>query len=317
MKLLVTRPMTRAAEAAISSRFDTVFRDSNTPMSLDEVTSALSEYDLMMPTLGDAFQAAAFQAGVPRTKLLANFGAGFNHIDITAARSAGIDVTNTPDVVTDATAELAITLLMMTARRAGEGERLARSGDWSGWNPTQMLGSKVSGRTLGIIGMGRIGRTIARRMHLGFGMRVVFFNRSRLSSLDFPVRQFPEIKDVMRQSDFVVLAVPGGSGTHHLIGTAEMEALGPNGILVNISRGDVIDEGALIGALSEGRIKAAGLDVFEQEPAIPEELRAMDNAVLLPHLGTAVEETRTEMAMRALNNLIAFEDSRPLPDLVN
>ncbi|SDD17642.1 Lactate dehydrogenase [Paracoccus isoporae] len=317
MKLLVTRPMTQGAEAAISARFEADFRDSNTPMTLDEVKSALAEYDLIMPTLGDAFQAAAFDAAPPRTKLLANFGAGYNHIDTGAARAAGIDVTNTPDVVTDSTAELAVTLLMMTARRAGEGERLARSGEWTGWNPTQMLGSKVSGRTLGVIGMGRIGRTIARRMHLGFDMRVVFFNRSHLSSLDFPARQLPEIRDVMRQSDFVVLAVPGESGTHHLIGAEELEALGPNGIIVNISRGDVIDEAALIRALSDGRIRAAGLDVFEQEPQIPDALRALDNAVLLPHLGTAVEDTRTEMAMRALNNLIAFEESRPLPDLVN
>ncbi|WBU52603.1 D-glycerate dehydrogenase [Paracoccus sp. SCSIO 75233] len=317
MKLLVTRPMTQAAESAISARFEeTRFRDTNEPMTLDEVKAALSEYDLIMPTLGDAFRAEAFAAAPPKTKLLANFGAGYNHIDLDAAKAAGVSVTNTPDVVTEATADLAVTLLMMTARRAGEGERLARSGTWQGWNPTQMLGSQVSGRTVGIVGMGRIGRAIAKRLHLGFGMRVVFFNRSPLSSLDFPARQLPSLDEVMRQSDFVVVAVPGGAGTHHLIGSGELDALGKNGIIINIARGDVIDEAALIAALSSGKIRAAGLDVYEQEPVIPQTLREMDNVVLLPHLGTAVETVRTDMALRALDNLIAFSEDKALPDAV-
>lgn len=317
MKLLVTRPMTQAAESAISARFEeTRFRDTNEPMTLDEVKAALSEYDLIMPTLGDAFRAEAFATAPPKTKLLANFGAGYNHIDLDAAKAAGVSVTNTPDVVTEATADLAVTLLMMTARRAGEGERLARSGAWQGWNPTQMLGSQVSGRTVGIIGMGRIGRAIAKRLHLGFGMRVVFFNRSPLSSLDFPARQLPSLDEVMRQADFVVVAVPGGAGTHHLIGSGELDVLGKNGIIINIARGDVIDEAALIAALSSGKIRAAGLDVYEQEPAIPQTLREMDNVVLLPHLGTAVETVRTDMALRALDNLIAFSEDKALPDAV-
>ncbi|WBU55677.1 2-hydroxyacid dehydrogenase [Paracoccus sediminicola] len=306
MKLLVTRPMTKAAEAAISARFETKFRDNNTPMTEAEAAAALAEYDAIIPTLGDAFRGSAFDEA-PRAKILANFGAGFNHIDIEAAKAAGLTVTNTPDVVTDATAELAVTLLLMTARRAGEGERLARSGNWTGWHPTQMLGSQVSGRTVGVIGMGRIGRTIARRLQRGFDMRVVFFNRSTVSSLDFPARQLASIEAVMRQSDFVVLAVPGGANTHHLIGAETLDALGPNGIIVNISRGDVIDEAALIAALQGKKIRAAGLDVYENEPEIPAALTALDNVVLLPHLGTAVEETRTEMALRALDNLIAFE----------
>lgn len=317
MKLLVTRPMTQAAESAISARFEeTRFRDTNEPMTLDEVKAALSEYDLIMPTLGDAFRAEAFAAAPPKTKLLANFGAGYNHIDLDAAKAVGVSVTNTPDVVTEATADLAVTLLMMTARRAGEGERLARSGTWQGWNPTQMLGSQVSGRTVGIVGMGRIGRAIAKRLHLGFGMRVVFFNRSPLSSLDFPARQLPSLDEVMRQSDFVVVAVPGGAGTHHLIGSGELDALGRNGIIINIARGDVIDEAALIAALSSGKIRAAGLDVYEREPVIPQTLREMDNVVLLPHLGTAVETVRTDMALRALDNLIAFSEDKALPDAV-
>lgn len=316
MKLLVTRRMTPTAESAISARFDAEFRDSNTPLTIDEAMAALSSYDAILPTLGDAFQSPAFRGAPLRTRILANFGVGYNHIDIAAAKSAGISVTNTPDVVTDATADLAVTLLLMTARRAGEGERLARSGDWTGWHPTQMLGTGVSGKTVGIIGMGRIGKAIARRLHLGFGMDVLFFNRSTVSALDFPARQLPEITEVMAQSDFVILAVPGGAETHHLIGADALTALGPQGILINIARGDVVDEAALIAALAEKRVRAAGLDVFEREPFVPDALRALDNVVLLPHLGTAVEETRTAMALRALDNLIAHIEGRPLPDII-
>ncbi|MFV0409116.1 MAG: 2-hydroxyacid dehydrogenase [Paracoccus sp. (in: a-proteobacteria)] len=317
MKLLVTRRMTPAAKSAISARFDAEFRDSNTPLTLDEAMAALNGYDAILPTLGDAFQSPAFCAAPLRTRILANFGVGYNHIDIAAAKSVGISVTNTPDVVTGATADLAVTLLLMTARRAGEGERLARRGDWTGWHPTQMLGTGVSGKTVGIIGMGRIGKAIARRLHLGFGMEVLFFNRSTVSALDFPARQLPEITDVMAQSDFVILAVPGGAETHHLIGTDALTALGPEGILINIARGDVVEEAALIAALTGKRIRAAGLDVYENEPLIPDTLRALDNVVLLPHLGTAVEQTRTAMALRALDNLIAYIEDRPLPDIID
>ncbi len=315
MKLLVTRRMTPEAEAAIAARFDAAFRDSNAPLTEAEAAAALADYDLIMPTLGDAFRGTAF-ATTPKAKLLANFGAGFNHIDLHAAKAAGVAVTNTPNVVTASTAELAITLLLMTARRAGEGERLARSGHWTGWHPTQMLGAPVTGQTVGIIGMGRIGRTIARQLHRGFDMEVVFFNRSPVTALDFPAQQIDRIEEVMQAADFVVIAVPGGADTHHLIGAQALAALGPDGILINIARGDVIDQTALIAALTSGAIRAAGLDVFEFEPEIPAALRALDNVVLLPHLGTAVEATRTEMALRALDNLIAFTEGRALPDQV-
>ena len=315
MKLLVTRRMTPEAEAAIAARFDAAFRDSNAPLTEAEAAAALADYDLIMPTLGDAFRGTAF-ATTPKAKLLANFGAGFNHIDLDAAKAAGLAVTNTPNVVTASTAELAVTLLLMTARRAGEGERLARSGDWTGWHPTQMLGAPVTGQTVGIIGMGRIGRTIARQLHRGFDMEVVFFNRSPVTALDFPAQQIDRIEEVMQAADFVVIAVPGGADTHHLIGAQALAALGPDGILINIARGDVIDQTALIAALTSGTIRAAGLDVFEFEPEIPAALRALDNAVLLPHLGTAVEVTRTEMALRALDNLIAFSEGRALADQV-
>ena len=316
MKLLVTRRMTPAAEHALAARFETEFLDREDGFSEAEAARAMAEYDAVMPTLGDRFSAGAF-GGDLRCRLLANFGAGFNHIDIAAAANAGVAVTNTPDAVTEATADIALTLILMTARRAGEGERVLRRGEWTGWQPTQLLGRHVSGATVGIIGMGRIGKAIARRCHFGFGMDVLFHNRSTVSSLDFPARQVAGLDELLTQSDFAVVAVPGGAGTRHLIGAAELDRLGPRSFLINIARGDIVQEAALIDALARGRIAGAGLDVYEHEPRVAPELMAMENVTLLPHLGTAAEEVRTAMAMRAMNNLLAFDEGRPLPDRVN
>lgn len=315
MKLLVTRPMTERATKSIAARFEAEFRD-NTPLSEDQAAQALRDYDAIIPTLGDAFTAGAFAGGDLRCRFLANFGAGYNHIDLAAAQAAGIGVSNTPDVVTDATADIALTLILMTMRRASEGERMLRAGQWVGWNPTQMLGAQVSGATVGIIGMGRIGKAIARRCHLGFGMRVVFHNRSAVSSLDIPARQMPGLAEMLAACDVAVVAVPGGAGTRHLIGAAELRALGPRGYLVNIARGDVVDEAALIAALQSGTIAGAGLDVYEREPQVPQALIEAPNATLLPHLGTATDEVRTDMALRALDNLIAFAEGRQPQDLL-
>lgn len=306
MKLLVTRPMTQTATSMIAARFNTVFRDTNTRLTPAEVAAALREYDAILPTLGDPFGAEAFAGDGLRTRIIANFGAGFDHVDVEAARGAGIAVTNTPDVVTESTADLAMMLVLMAARRASEGERLLRAGKWEGWHPTQLLGTHVSGKVLGVIGMGRIGRAVAHRAHHGFGMRIVFHNRSVVSSLDVPARQLDGIAPVMAEADFVVLAVPGGTRTRHLIDRAQLDRLGPEGYLVNISRGDVVDEDALIAALHEHRIKGAGLDVYANEPIVPAALRALENVTLLPHLGTAADEVRTAMALRALDNLVDF-----------
>ncbi|WP_199260023.1 2-hydroxyacid dehydrogenase [Paracoccus binzhouensis] len=316
MKLLVTRRMTQAAEHALSARFETEILDRKDGLSVEEAARALADYDAIMPTLGDRFTAEAFR-GRPRCRLLANFGAGYNHIDVAAAAAAGIAVTNTPDAVTEATADIALTLILMTARRAGEGERLLRRGEWTGWEPTQLLGRHVTGCTVGIIGMGRIGKAIARRCHYGFGMDVIFHNRSVVSSLDFPARQVADLDELLAQSDFAVVAVPGGAGTRHMIGAAALERLGPRSYLINIARGDVVDEAALVEALARGRIAGAGLDVYEFEPRVSPELCAMENVTLLPHLGTAAEEVRTAMAMRAMNNLVALDEGHALPDRVN
>ncbi|RJL01509.1 D-glycerate dehydrogenase [Paracoccus aestuarii] len=314
MRLLVTRPMTDRATRAIAAEFDATFRD-NTPLTEAGAAAAMRDFDAVMPTLGDAFSAGAF-AGPLRCRLLVNFGAGFNHIDIEAARAAGIAVTNTPDVVTDATADIAVTLMLMTLRRASEGERMLRGGQWTGWNPTQLLGSEMSGRTLGVVGMGRIGQAIARRCHLGFGMRVVFFNRSPVADPGVPARQIADLDAMLEAADVAVIAVPGGAATRGLIGAAQLRALGPAGVLVNIARGDVVDEDALIRALVQGGIAGAGLDVYAREPHVPQALLDAPNATLLPHLGTATDETRTRMGLRALENLRAFAAGRALPDRV-
>ena len=315
MRLLVTRRMTAAAEAAIRQAFDARFRDDTAPLTEAEAVAALRENDAILPTLGDPFNAGVLGTSGRRTRVLANFGAGFNHIDTDAARAAGIVVTNTPDVVTDATADIALTLILMCARRAGEGERLVRASRWTGWHPTQMLGMHVTGRTVGIIGMGRIGQAIARRCHHGFGMQVIFHNRRAVTDLDLPAHQVP-LADLLAQADIVVTAVPGGASTRHLIGAAELSAMKPGAILVNIARGDVVDEAALIAALDAGMLAGAGLDVYEREPLVPEALRALENVVLLPHLGTATEEVRTDMALRALANLTAFFRGEDPPDRV-
>lgn len=316
-KVLITRVLPDPVLAAARAKFDVTVRESTAPMSEDDCVAALEGYDAILPTLGDAFRASVFaRVPKPRARLLANFGVGYNHIDVAAARAAGVQVTNTPGAVTDATADIALTLILMTARRAGEGERLVRSGRWEGWHPTQMLGLHVSGKTLGVVGLGRIGKAIARRCHYGFGMPVIFHNRSRVADPGLPAEQVDSLEALALQADIVAVAVPGGAETHHLIGAEFFAAMRPHGIFVNISRGDVVDEAALIAALQAGRIGGAGLDVYEFEPKVPQALMALENAVLLPHLGTAALEVRTAMGMMAVANLTAFFDGAELPNPV-
>ncbi len=314
-KVLITRVLPEHVLEAARAKFDVTVRESTAPMTEDECVAALEGYDAVLPTLGDAFRAPAFKrVPKPKAKLLANFGVGYNHIDVAVAEAAGVWVTNTPGAVTEATADLAVTLILMAARRAGEGERLVRSGKWEGWHPTQMLGVHVTGKTVGIVGLGRIGKAIARRCHYGFDMKVVFVNRSRVTDPGVPAEQAESLEELAERADFVVVAVPGGKETHHLIGKEVFAAMKRTGIFVNISRGDVVDEAALIAALREGRIGGAGLDVYEFEPKVPKGLLACENAVLLPHLGTAALEVRTAMGLMAVKNLIACFEGR---DLVN
>ncbi len=316
MRLLITRPMPGAVMDRARAAFETESRASTAPLSDAELRAALRDFDAVMPTLGDAFSAAVFaDVPRPRCRLLANFGVGYNHIDAAAARAAGVAVTNTPGAVTDATADIAMTLILMSARRAGEGERLVRTGRWPGWHPTQMLGLHVTGKTVGILGMGRIGQAIARRCHFGFGMAVRYVARSD-KALEFPAERSPDAAALAGSVDVLVVAVPGGAETRHLVDATVLAAMRPHAHLVNIARGDVIDEAALIAALEAGRIGGAGLDVYEFEPAVPEALRRLETVTLLPHLGTAALEVRVAMGQMALDNVAALAEGRALPNPV-
>jgi lactate dehydrogenase-like 2-hydroxyacid dehydrogenase len=314
--LLITRRLPDRVLEAAGARFDVTLRDRTEVLSPDELRAALRDFDAVLPTLGDRFQADVFaDVPDPRAKVLANFGVGYNHIDAEAAKTAGLAVTNTPGAVTDATADIAVSLILMTARRLGEGERILRAGTWEGWGPVQMLGTHVTGKRLGIIGLGRIGKAIAKRCHYGFDMEVVFHNRSKVEDPGLPARQV-EMDEAMA-ADFVVVAVPGGKETYHLIDAKALGLMKKTGIFVNISRGDVVDETALIDALQAGRIAGAGLDVYEFEPKVPVALMALENVTLLPHLGTACLEVRENMGLMAVANLIAFAEGKVPPNLVN
>ncbi|KEJ88853.1 2-hydroxyacid dehydrogenase [Sulfitobacter donghicola] len=295
---------------------EVVRRDQTSVMSEAEMRAALQEFDGVICTLGDQFSAEVFaDVPTPRCKILANFGVGFNHIDTKAAKAAGVTVTNTPGAVTDATADTAMTLMLMSARRAAEGERLVRSGEWEGWHPTQMLGLHLSGKAVGIVGMGRIGQAIARRCHYGFDMAVHYFGRGP-KELDFDATFHPDLSEMASLVDALVIAVPGGAETTHLIDAKILAAMRPHGRLINIARGEVVEQRALIEALQNETIGGAGLDVYEFEPDVPSELRDLENVVLLPHLGTATREVRVDMGRMAVRNLLAFLQGDTPPNLV-
>ena len=315
-KIFITRPLPMSVMDEAKALGSLTARNLTSPLSEKEMILALKDYDIVLPTLGDSFSANVFnQVENPRCKLLANFGVGYNHIDINAAKAKGISITNTPGAVTQATADIAMTLMLMTARRAGEGERLVRAGKWKGWHPTQMLGLHVSGKTAAIIGMGRIGEAIARRCHFGFGMQIVYLNRSE-KTVAFPARQIASIDETVKHADVVFVAVPGGLQTNHLIDERVFQMMQRHAIFVNISRGDVVAETALISALETGQIGGAGLDVYEFEPEVPKAFLNMENVTLFPHLGTASMEVRTEMGKMALNNIREFIAGNSPPNLL-
>lgn len=316
-KLLISQQMPEAVVTAARNIFDVTQRGAPGPMTTAEARAALQDYDCILSTLGDGFNADCF-ADIPdqRCFMIANFGVGYNHIDVAAAGRAGVGVSNTPGAVTDATADIGVLLILMAARRASEGEALLRAGKWQGWEPTQLMGLHVTGKTLGIIGMGRIGKAIARRCQHGFGMDVVFHNRSVVADAGVEARQLDGPLAVAQAADIVVVALPGGAATHHFIGADFFDAMQSHAVFVNIARGDIVDEAALIAALKNGEIAGAGLDVYEHEPQVPEALINMANVSLLPHMGTSALEVREAMGMMALDNLIAWGDGREPPNQV-
>ncbi|MBN9251921.1 MAG: D-glycerate dehydrogenase [Mesorhizobium sp.] len=318
-RVIVTRRWPAAVEQLLAENFDATFNRGDVPLTATQLKAAFLNFDAILPTVSDKLPRAVFPEADIRTRLIANYGVGFSHIDIDAARDHNIAVTNTPGVLTDCTADIALSLLLAVARRAGEGERQLRAGEWHGWCPTHMIGTKVTGKTLGIIGMGRIGKAAAKRAHFGFDMDIVFYNRSKVDDEEtraMGARQLGSIEEVLAQSDFVSLHCPGGAENRHLINAARLAAMKKGAFLINTARGDVVDQDALVAALASGGIAGAGLDVFANEPEVPAALVKMENVVLLPHLGSATEETRVAMGMKAFENLTAFFAGKPLPDKV-
>jgi glyoxylate reductase len=302
--LLVTRKLPDAVEARMRELFD--------------FTGDLTEADVLVPTIVDSVDAALIASAGERLKLIANYGNGIDHIDLKAARARGILVTNTPGVLTDDAADMAMALILAVPRRLSEGERLVRSGGWSGWGPTTMLGRRVNGKALGILGMGRIGQAIAMRAR-AFGLSIHYHNRRRLPDVverAVGAVWHPELDDMLTEIDFLSINCPHNESTHHLIDAGRLELLGRAGYLINIARGEIVDQPALIDALENGRIAGAGLDVFEHEPAMDPRLIALDNVVLLPHMASATVEARQATGEKVITNIRMWADGHRPPDQV-
>jgi lactate dehydrogenase-like 2-hydroxyacid dehydrogenase len=317
--VVVTRRLPGEVEEELNRDFEVRLNRDDRPLGAAGLQDALRTADALLCTVTDRLTAEVLAAEPLRARLLANFGVGFNHIDTEAAKARGLAVSNTPDVLTEATADIAMTLLLMVSRRTGEGERHVRCGAWTGWRPTHMLGSQVSGKVLGLIGMGRIARAVARRAHSGFGMRVIFqdpYPPSPSDAAALGAEPRESLEQVLEEADFVSLHCPATPETRHLMNRERLARMRRSAYLINTARGDVVDEAALVEALSDGTIAGAGLDVYEREPQIAPALLTMENVVLLPHLGSATMETRVAMGMRALENLRLFFSGAPLRDRV-
>ncbi|HEU0222374.1 MAG TPA: D-glycerate dehydrogenase [Paracoccaceae bacterium] len=314
-KVILTRRWPAPVEQVLAERFELTRNPDDLPLSREALRAALETADAVLVTVTDRIDAELLAPPI-RARFLGNFGVGVSHVDLAAARAAGLVVTNTPGVLTDATADLAITLLLMAARRASEGEALVRSGRWQGWGPTQLLGAHITAKTIGIVGMGRIGNATARRAHYGFGMDLIFHNRSPVAETGIPGAKQVPLETLFAQADFVSLHCPGGAENRHLVDAAALRRMKRTAILVNTARGEVVDEEALVMALQEGWIGGAGLDVYEREPELHPDLAQLPNVTLLPHLGSATRETRREMGMKVVENFMAFLEGREPPDRV-
>jgi lactate dehydrogenase-like 2-hydroxyacid dehydrogenase len=316
-RILLTRRWPDEVEAHLRDRYDVQVRDPDLPMSTEELTQAMADFDALCPTVTDALDKEVLSAKPRRVRFIGNYGVGYQHIDTDACRSLGIRVSNTPDILTDATANLAITLMLMASRRAGEGERLVRAGRWSGWTPTQLRGCELRGRILGLLGFGRIGQAVAAKAAQAFGMKIAYHARGRYDGDGFADAAYVEDLDRLAEAaDVLSIHCPGGAATRHLIDRRRLGLMKPGAILINTARGSVVDEAALADALANGSIAGAGLDVYENEPIVHPRLTSLENVVLLPHLGSATEETRIAMGMRVALNLDAYFSGLEPPDAV-
>ena len=298
--------------------FDAAFNLSDVPMTPDALGEAVKHADVLAPTVTDRIDAAILDQAGPQLKLIANFGAGVDHIDLAACAARGITVTNTPGVLTDDTADMAMALILATGRRLVEGAQLVRDGGFEGWSPNWMLGRRIGGKTLGIVGMGRIGQALARRAR-AFGLHIHYHNRKPVSPLiagPLEAVFWPSLDQMLARADIVSVNCPSTPATYHLLSARRLKLLQPHAIVVNTSRGEVIDEEALAGMLSSRSLAGAGLDVYEREPAINPKLLGLTNAVLLPHMGSATLEARMEMGEKVIVNIRTFLDGHRPPDRV-
>ena len=318
MSVVVTRRLPEQVETRLSELFDVRLRDDDTPMTREELTEAMKSADVLVPTVTDQIDAALIAQGGDKLKLIANYGAGVDHIDVATARQRGVLVSNTPGVLTDDTADMTMALILAVTRRIPEGLAVMQRGDWQGWAPTAFLGGRVGGRRLGILGMGRIGQAVARRA-AAFGMQVHYHNRKRLrpeieESLE--ATYWESLDQMVARMDVLSINCPSTPSTFHLMNARRLKLMKDTAVIVNTSRGEGIDENALTRMLRAGEIAGAGLDVFEHGAAFNPRLRELENVVLLPHMGSATREGRVEMGEKVIINIKTFADGHRPPDQV-
>jgi glyoxylate reductase len=318
LTVVVTRRLPAPVETRMKELFDVHLRDPDTRMTREELAAALRIADVIVPTIGDPLDAAMIGQAGDRLKLIANYGAGVDHIDVATARQRGILVSNTPGVVTEDTADMVMALILSVTRRIPQGLTLMQSGDWQGWSPMANLGGRIGGKRLGILGMGRIGQAVARRAR-AFGMQVHYNNRKRLRpeiEAELDVTWWESLDQMVARMDILSINCPHTPSTFHLMNARRLKLMKPTAVIVNTSRGEVIDENALTRALRTGELTGAGLDVFERGPDINPRLRELPNVVLLPHMGSATLEGRVEMGEKVIINIKTFADGHRPPDQV-
>ena len=316
--VVVTRKLPDAIETRMMELFDARLNLDDAPMGKAQLIEAVKVADVLIPTITDRIDAGILGEAGPNLKLIANFGTGVDHIDLVAANARGIVVTNTPDVLTDDTADMTMAMILAVSRRLGEGERVLRSGQWNGWSPTWMLGRRISGKRLGILGMGRIGQALAGRAR-GFGLSIHYHNRHRVHpevETELEATYWESLDQMLARMDIISVNCPHTPATYHLLSARRLKLLPPHAFIINTSRGEVIDENALTRMLIAGEVAGAALDVFEHAPAVNPKLVALDNVVLVPHMGSATLEGRIAMGEKVVINIKTFVDGNPPPDRV-
>ena len=318
LSVVVTRRLPEAVETRLKELFNVELNESDAPFSREQLVAAMQRADVLVPTLNDMIDARTLAQAGQQLRLIANYGAGFDHIDVQTARQRGILVSNTPGVLTDDTADTTMALILMVMRRFKEGATVMQSGDWSGWSPSAFLGSRVSGKRLGILGMGRIGTALARRAR-PFGLQIHYHNRKKVHPAiedELEATYWESLDQMLARVDILSINCPHTPSTFHLLNARRLKLMKPTAYVVNTSRGEVIDENAFTRMLRSGSLAGAGLDVFEKGPEINPRLRGLDNVMLLPHMGSATREGRLEMGEKVIINIKTFADGHRPPDQV-